>query len=63
MTVPCVGAVLPVTVRPVPMSLTRTVEPLSGVLAATVAVSGLATGLTVSVTVAVDTKPAPSVTV
>ena len=63
MSKPWLGEVLPVTVRPVPRSLTRTVEPLSGVLAAVVAESFVAVGVTVSETVAVAVDPLLSVTV
>ena len=60
---PCIGAVEPVTVRPVPASLARTVGPLNGVLEMATAESGLATGLTVRVTVAFAVFPAASVAV
>ena len=54
MTVPCVGAVLPVTVRPTPTSLLSTDAPFSVVLAGVVARSLLDRAPTVMVTVAVD---------
>ena len=52
-TVPCEGEVCPVTVRPEPRSLTRTDEPIRVELAAVVAESAAAVGVTVRVTVAV----------
>ena len=62
-TVPCDGPVLPVIVRPEPMSLPSRPEPLSVTLEAVAAVSSIATGLTVMETTAVLVEPEASVTV
>ena len=62
-TVPCVGVVFAVTVRPLPMSLANTVEPLSVVFAEVVVALLTATGFTVMLTVAVVVWPLASVAV
>ena len=50
-TVPCDGAVWPVTVRPIPGSLANTLLPDSGVFASVAPASSTATGVTRMLTV------------
>ena len=61
--VPCEGLVCPVTVRPVPMSVAKTVVPLSAVLADVRPESFTAVGVTVRDTVDVAVWPVASVLV
>ena len=62
-TVPCDGEPFAVTVNEEPASLLNTVVPVLGVLAVVTAVSLVAFGVTVRLTVAVEVCPLASVTV
>ena len=62
-TLPCAGAVLAVTVSPVPVSFVSTLGPTSAVLTGVVTLSFVATGPTVIETVAVVERPEESVAV
>ena len=62
-TEPCAGTEFAVTVRPVPTSLAKTVDPVSVVLAGVVPVSFTGPGPTAMLTVAVVVCPEPSVAV